>query len=79
MSEIVKHEAFKLLEENEQYKNRVQITGSTGNIYIVAQRKSNGQWSCGCFGFRRHRHCKHLDTMMPELIRLSEKKERLGA
>jgi hypothetical protein len=64
-----------LLEENEQYRNRIEISGSSGNRYVVAQRKANGQWSCGCFGFRRHRHCKHLDAMLPALIKATTKPE----
>lgn len=76
MNSIVKaaqRNGWVILEDNEQYQNRIEISGSTGNKYIVAQRKSNSQWSCGCFGFRRHRHCKHLDSMMPALLSITNK------
>jgi len=59
------------LPDNDQYQHRMAITGSTGNEYIIAQRRANGEWSCGCLGWRRHRHCKHLDAMMPLLKRLA--------
>jgi hypothetical protein len=68
-----KNNGWNLLEDNDQYKNRIEISGSSGNKYIVAQRKANGQWSCGCLGFRRHRHCKHLDAMLPALLAATNK------
>ena len=64
---IAKQQGWVLLPDNDNYTNRIEIVGSTGNVYIVAQTKKNGIWSCGCLGFRRHRHCKHLTTMLPLL------------
>jgi len=68
---------WQVLEENEQWKNRLEISGSSGNRYIVAQHKKNGQWSCACLGFRRHRHCKHLDAMLPTLLKLETSKQQI--
>lgn len=56
-----------LLPENAQWRNRFQIAGSTGNLYTVAQRKSNGSWACSCPGWIRHRHCKHLSALANDL------------
>lgn len=70
---IIEKNGWDLLPDNDQYKNRIQISGSSGNLYVVAQTKKNGIWSCGCLGFRRHRRCKHLDAMMPVLRELSKK------
>lgn len=67
---VAKSNGWDLLPDNDQYENRIQIYGSTGNPYVVAQRKANGQWSCGCRGWIRHRHCTHLDKMMPTLALL---------
>jgi hypothetical protein len=53
--------ASMLLQDNAQYTNRFKIrSSSSGDIYIVAQNKSGRWWSCGCFGWIRHKHCKHL-------------------
>lgn len=67
-----KNNGWELLVDNDQWTNRIGIYGSTGNQYIVAQNKKNKNWSCGCLGFRRHRHCKHLSAMGETLKLLSE-------
>ena len=52
------------LPDNKCWTNRIQIKSETSNrLYIVAQNKSGRFWSCSCFGFLRHKHCKHLTTM----------------
>ena len=63
-------------EERAGYRNRITIYGSTGNEYIVSQRVSDGVWCCACLGWRRFRHCKHLDSMMPALAQLDSPKSR---
>lgn len=60
-----------LLPENTQYTNRFNlVSGSSGNEYLIAQRKFNpktgkgGWWACDCpsfkFGKRGAKMCKHL-------------------
>ena len=59
---------WELLPDNPQWTHRIAIYGASGNRYIVAQHKQNKSWSCGCLGFRRHRHCKHLSAMRDTLM-----------
>lgn len=57
-----------MLEPNAQWKNRIEIKSeSSSRLYVVAQRKTSNEWACSCMGWKRHRHCKHLDTMVPAL------------
>lgn len=52
------------LQDNKQWTNRFEIHSQTSDrVYVVAQNKSGRFWSCGCFGFIRHRHCKHLAAL----------------
>ena len=58
-----------LLPDNAQYTHRMAIRSeSSDREYVVAQRKANGQWSCGCPGFLRFRRCKHASLMFPPLL-----------
>lgn len=77
LTKIAENNGWDLLPDNDQYKNRIQISGSSGNLYVVAQTKKNGIWSCGCLGFRRHRHCKHLEAMLPALKAITKKQKKL--
>jgi hypothetical protein len=53
-----------LLPDNKQFTNRFGIhSESSDRVYIVAQHKTGRWWSCGCFGFIRHRYCKHLAAL----------------
>jgi len=60
-----------LLPDNSQYTNRFNLTsGSSGNVYLVAQRIYNpatgkgGWWACDCpsykFGRKGAKMCKHM-------------------
>lgn len=52
------------LPDNAQYVNRFEIKSQSSNaLYIVAQSKSGRWWACGCFGWIRHKHCKHLKAL----------------
>ena len=68
LSVIVERVGGVVLPDNQNYKNRFKIPNSDGTkMYTIAQTKLNGIWSCECLGFRRNRHCKHLNAMMPSL------------
>ena len=62
-----------LLEDNKQYTNRMEIRSSSSNkLYVIAQRKSDEEWCCGCPGWvfkkkGQERNCKHLKTLRPLL------------
>lgn len=52
------------LPDNAAYTNRFEIKSeSSDRVYVIAQSKSGRWWSCGCFGFIRHKRCKHLDAL----------------
>ncbi len=72
-----------LLDDTEQYRYRMEIKSETSTrLYVVAQRRSTGEWSCSCPGWIfGNRHCKHLDAMLPALIQLpaSDELKKLGS
>jgi hypothetical protein len=52
------------LPDNDQWTNRFEIHSSSSNrVYIIAQNKSGRFWGCSCFGWVRHEHCRHLDSL----------------
>jgi hypothetical protein len=62
-----------LLPDNDRYTNRFYIKSESvdrngqGKLYTVAQSKSGKWWSCSCFGWVRHKKCKHLRAIgIPE-------------
>jgi hypothetical protein len=62
-----------LLAPNERYTNRMEIRSeSSSRLYIVAQNKLTGEWSCSCPGWKNCRNgvrkCKHLTAMLPHLL-----------
>lgn len=58
-----------LLPDNQQWTNRIEIKSSSSTrLYVVAQRKTSGEWACSCPGWKRYRYCKHLSAMTPMLI-----------
>jgi len=49
---------------NNQWINRIEIKSETSNrVYVVAQHAERRSWGCSCPGWRRHRHCKHLERL----------------
>lgn len=68
---------WSLLPDNDQWQNRIEIKSETSTrVYTVAQNKANLTWGCSCFGWKRYRHCKHLDNMMPTLRQLTDQRGR---
>jgi hypothetical protein len=61
-----------LLPDNRDWTNRFEIRSeSSHRLYTVAQKKADGTWGCSCPGWKRHRTCKHLNTMMPALRQIT--------
>jgi len=53
------------LPDNDQWENRFEVRSqSSGRIYIISQNKAKRHWGCSCPGWRSHRTCKHLNTLM---------------
>jgi hypothetical protein len=56
--------SVKILPDNDQWTNRFEIRSeSSGRIYVIAQNKNRRSWGCSCPGWKRHRNCKHLQTI----------------
>ena len=69
----MEEKGLEVLDDNKTYKNRFEIRSETSNsVYVVAQTKKNNIWTCECLGFRRHRHCKHLDSIKPLIDSIDE-------
>ena len=52
------------LPDNAAYTNRFEIRSQSSDaVYVIAQSKSGRWWSCSCFGWIRHKHCKHLESL----------------
>ncbi len=61
-----------ILPDNTQWTNRFEIRSETSSrVYTVAQRKSDKSWGCSCPGWKSHRRCKHLNSMMPALRQIT--------
>ena len=61
---VVRPPDSRLLPDTKTHVNRFEIKSETsGDIYIVAQNRSGRFWSCGCHGWIRWKHCKHLDAL----------------
>jgi len=55
-----------VLPDSTQWINRFEIESESSNrVYIVAQRANLSEWGCSCPGWKRFRHCKHLNSVMP--------------
>jgi hypothetical protein len=53
-----------LLPDNSQWRYRFHIESESSNrLYVVAQHKDKKHWACSCPGWKRHRHCKHLQAL----------------
>lgn len=54
--------------DNSAYVNRFKVESSTSDRhYVVSQRRTSGEWCCGCRGWITHRRCKHLKDILERL------------
>ena len=52
------------LADNDQWQFRFEVHSETSDsVYIIAQNKKKRHWGCSCFGYRRFRRCKHLESV----------------
>jgi len=68
-------------DNNAQWINRFMVKStSSSSVYRVAQRRSDGSWGCDCWGWKRHRKCKHLTDILARLVKVEfEAKMELDA
>lgn len=57
-----------IIGEYRGWTNRLKIAGTSGLEYTVSMRVSDSAWGCSCPGWIFHRHCHHLDAMLPSLL-----------
>jgi hypothetical protein len=75
---IFQKQGIQLLPDNKSHELRFEVKSeSSNNLYVIARNKSNKKWSCGCRGWIRHRHCKHL-LAVESLITNVEKQEKIA-
>jgi len=60
-----------VMEDTKTHEYRMEIrSSSSSRKYVVSRRKGEyARWECSCMGWIRHRHCKHLEAMVPSLDR----------
>lgn len=53
-----------VLPDNDQWQFRFNIESESSNrLYTIAQHKKNKHWGCSCPGWKKNRHCKHLQAL----------------
>lgn len=62
-----------VLPDNERWVNRFTVKStSSSSVYTVSQQRGKDTWECSCWGWKRHRHCKHVTDILSRLARLPE-------
>lgn len=52
------------LPDVELWQHRFQVESESSNrLYVIAQHKNKKHWGCSCPGWKRYRHCKHLEAL----------------
>ena len=57
-------QALRVLSDDDRYKNRFEVAGSTGRVYRISYDNASGAgyWVCSCPGNISHGDCKHLQA-----------------
>lgn len=64
------------LPDDKVWKNKFRVRSqSSDSLYVISQRKTDGEWKCSCFGNRRYGKCKHVETIRP-LLKQAEKADK---
>jgi hypothetical protein len=62
-----------VLPDNERWVNRFTVKStSSSSVYTVSQQRGKDRWECSCWGWKRHRHCKHVTDILSRLAKLPE-------
>lgn len=70
---FISNQGLTVLPDTKQWINRFEIQSESSNrIYIIAQRANLTEWGCSCPGWRIHRNCKHLNTVLPLIQRATQ-------
>ena len=52
------------LPDNDQWQFRFEVKSSSSDVmHTIAQNKKKKHWACSCNGYKRYRHCKHLESI----------------
>jgi hypothetical protein len=71
VEEIARQIGSTVMDDNAQWTNRFEIKSSSSTrVYVVAQRRTDGVWGCGCPGWRHYRRCKHTTDLLRRLAAL---------
>ena len=71
VAEIADQIGSSLMPDNQQWTNRFTVKSQTSEtVYVVAQRRTDSVWGCGCPGWRHHRRCKHVTDILKRLSAL---------
>lgn len=71
VAEIAAQIGSSLMPDTGTHFNRFTVESQTSSkVYVVSQRRSSGGWECGCQGWTRWRHCKHLADILSRLAEL---------
>jgi len=74
VAEIAAQIGSELMPDNDQWVNRFTVRSDTKDaVYVVAQRRSDGTWGCGCWAWKRHRRCKHLGRILERLAAVPQR------
>ena len=65
------------LPDDKVWKNKFNVkSASSDSLYVVSQRKTDGEWKCSCFGNRRYGKCKHIETIRPLLEQAAQAEKK---
>lgn len=63
---VLRTAGLKALQDTDQWVHRFEIRSeSSDRLYVVAKRRTTGEWGCSCMGWKRTRNCKHLRAVSP--------------
>lgn len=68
LQKVLQQKGMTVLPDTPTWINRFEIeSASSDRIYVIAQRANLSEWGCSCMAWKRYRHCKHLNAVLPLL------------
>lgn len=65
LKQLAEAQGWVLLPDQDQYTNRIEFAGSSGQKYMISFDSTLKEWRCNDTGWRRKHPCKHLQKMIP--------------